>query len=46
MPIDTWIDYFEKVDNEFVITKYVSDGTLINGEDYYCIEKNKFTFHY
>lgn len=35
--------YFEKVDNEFVITKYVSDGTLANGEDYYCIEKDKFT---
>lgn len=43
MPIDTWIEYFEKVDNEFVITKYVSDGTLINGEDYSCIEKDKFT---
>lgn len=34
--------YFEKVDNEFVIMKYVSDGTHINGEDYYCIENDKF----
>lgn len=33
--------YFEKINNEWTIMKYVSDGTLITGENYYCIERNR-----
>lgn len=33
--------YFNRIDNKWIISKYVSDGTLITGEDYYCVENNK-----
>ena len=32
--------YFDKINNEWILSKYVSDGTLITGEDYYCVENN------
>ena len=34
--------YFDKIDNEWMLSKYVSEGTLITGEDYYCVENNNF----
>ncbi len=30
--------YFGQQDDEWILRKYVSEGTLISGEEYYCVE--------
>lgn len=32
--------YFNKIGEEWIIKKYVSNGTLVTGDDYYCVERN------